>query len=83
MPRSSLAYTALSPLDTTAAVAGERNRVEGVLELTGPESTLLAARRHMKEVNPLDFVYRAMGCNIQEVGPGEPEVPFILRYGHW
>ena len=79
MPRSEMAFTALKPLDDLHSVRQEVARVEGVLELTWPESLLLAAQAHKGEMHPLDFLYRAMGCQVEEVGPEAEEVPFILR----
>ena len=56
------------------------DRVNHVLEFTVAERLLLGAQFRKEEINPLDYIYQAIGCHIDVVSSKDTNVvPHILR----
>ena len=56
------------------------DRVNHVLEFTVAERLLLGAQFRKEEINPLDYIYQAIGCHIDVISSKDTNVvPHILR----
>ena len=51
-----------------------------MLEFEVAERLLLAAQFRKDEINPVDYIYRAIGSPIQPISVEDEEVELILQY---
>ncbi|XP_078315747.1 poly [ADP-ribose] polymerase tankyrase-like isoform X2 [Crassostrea virginica] len=54
--------------------------VHHLMELECSSKILLGAQARLKEVNPLDYVYQAIGCGISLLEEDSSEAQYILKY---
>ncbi len=80
MPKKGFEYVRLSPIDNDQIHRQELDRVNYTLDLESAERLLLGAQYRKKEINPLDYIYRALGCKICPMAEGDSEVGPILQY---
>ena len=80
LPTGSYEYIRLQVLDQDYRVENERARVDFLLYLSTTERLLLAAQYRKNEVNPLDYIYRALGCKINPLKPDDRKAGMIMRY---
>jgi hypothetical protein len=64
-PNQSYFCNRLCPLDGTYILDQELDRVRNLLEFETAARYLMAAQFRKNEINPLDYIYAAMGCSIQ------------------
>ena len=69
MPQTGYAYLKVSPLDNQWEIERQKNRVNHVLEFEVAERLILGSRHRLKESNPLDYIYRALGVTIRPLQP--------------
>lgn len=62
----------VKPLDNDWEIKKQRNRVLHVLEFEVAERLILGARFRQAEINPLDYIYSALGARIRPLEPGKP-----------
>ena len=87
MPKKGFSFTKLPPLDNEYALNDEKSRCLHVLELEVAERLILAARLRRLEINPLDYMYRALGANVRPLDPENDASDFnvsnlILQYAY-
>ncbi len=80
LPRGGFEYTRLQVLDKTHTLEQEKARVDFVLYLSATERLLLGAQYRKEEVNPLDYIYRALGCRIVPLSPDDRRAGMIMHY---
>ncbi len=80
MPKAGFEYTSLPTIDSKRSLQNEFGRVEHTLQLETAERLILAAQFRKEEINPLDYIYRALKCHLRPVSPDEPVVPYLLQY---
>ena len=69
MPQTGYAFLKVSPLDNQWEIERQKNRVNHVLEFEVAERLILGSRHRLKESNPLDYIYRALGVAIRPLQP--------------
>ncbi|TRY73067.1 hypothetical protein TCAL_13884 [Tigriopus californicus] len=80
MPKKGFEFTKVLPIDNDNLLTSELNRVNLTLDLEAAERLLLGAQFRRKEINPLDYIYRSLGCVISPLNPNTDEATCILRY---
>ncbi len=65
MPKKGFEYTMLAPIDYDHTLDQEMQRVDNTLELEVAERLILGAQYRKSQMNPLDYIYRALGCQIK------------------
>lgn len=80
MPKRGMEYVRLQPIDNEGLLQQEVQRAEAVLELEVAERLLLAAMYRRAEVNPVDYIYHAMGVRVEALKPEEGEAQVVMRY---
>ena len=80
MPKIGMDYVRLPPIDQKSNHSVEMLRVTNTLEFEVAERLLLGAMYRKKEINPLDYLYRAMNCQIEALKPDDPESGHIIQY---
>ena len=70
MPQKGYSVVKVKPLDNKWEIQKQRLRVLHVLEFEVAERLLLGARFRQLEVNPLDYIYSALGAKIRPLDPG-------------
>ena len=80
MPSKGMDFVRLPILDEDCKISKENDRVNHVLEFTVAERLLLGAQFRKEEINPLDYIYQAIGCHIDVISSKDTNVvPHILR----
>lgn len=83
MPRKGLEVESAQPLEEEHQVQAQMKRVASVLEFEIGERMLMAARLRQDEVNPLDYIYNAIGCRLDPLTTNDVhESNIILNYLH-
>ncbi len=80
LPKGNMEYVKLFVVDDQDRVDQEKGRVDFVLYLETAERLLLGAQYRKDEVNPLDYIYRALGCKMRPLSPADQRAGMILRY---
>jgi hypothetical protein len=80
MPKMGYDFSKLLPIDQEYLLNQECSRVSNTLDFETSERLILGAQYRRSEINPLDYIYKAMGCHIRPMEPTEPMVPMILQY---
>ena len=80
LPKSGFEYTRLPVLDAPHLIEAEQKRVAYMLDLEATERLLLAAQFRRAEVNPLDYIYRALDCRVAPLARDSAEAGIVLQY---
>ncbi|XP_013405621.1 tankyrase-like protein isoform X2 [Lingula anatina] len=80
IPKNGYKFERLTPLDSERSIESEINMILSLMELNFTERVLLAAQYRAKEINPLDYIYRALNCRMELLKEEEPEAQYILKY---
>ncbi len=80
MPKRSFEFEKMQPLDSEHTIKEEEDRVSNVLEFEVAERFILGAQFRKNEVNPLDYIFKAIGCDIEALSLDDKEIaPHLLR----
>lgn len=80
VPLQGYAYESLEPLRERHQVEQFIDRLTQLLELQYVGGILLGAQHRIKEMNPLDYIYRAIKTRIQMLPQDSQECDAIVRY---
>ncbi len=80
LPKGNVEYTNLQVIDSEHNLDQERARVDFVLYLETAERLLLGAQYRKEEVNPIDYIYRAVACKVKPLKPTDDQTAMVLRY---
>ena len=67
-------------IDTEMAVKGQEQKLEDILELELSYKMLLAAQANLKQMSPLDYLYKSINCQLEAMNRNEIDSQLILRY---
>lgn len=80
MPKAGFDFDKVNVFDN-GNIHDEEVRVNHLLEFEVAERLLLGAQYRKNEINPLDYIYGALGCQISVLPPDDKKiVPLILQY---
>jgi hypothetical protein len=80
MPKAGYEYTLLASIDIRSKLEKELTRVEHTLQFETAERLILGAQFRKDEINPLDYIYLAIGCQIKTISQADPMVPIVFQY---
>ncbi|XP_064602038.1 poly [ADP-ribose] polymerase tankyrase-like isoform X2 [Liolophura sinensis] len=80
VPRSGLEFERLHPIVSDEDLANELQLLNNLLDYERASRILLGAQFRSKDINPLDYIYRALGCQLQLMSEREVETQYILKY---
>jgi len=80
IPPSGYEFERIPILDDEEKLMEEWKSIETLLELEVAAKMMAGALHRINELNPLDYVYRCMGCKIQLMDETDVEAQYILRY---
>ncbi|PIK56119.1 putative poly(ADP-ribose) polymerase pme-5 isoform X2 [Apostichopus japonicus] len=79
IPYSGFAHDKMEPLNTLKLLKEAETDMQNLVDLELANRILLGAQHRIKEVNPLDYIYKALGCKIQQLEEDSPEAQIILQ----
>ncbi|XP_073244839.1 poly [ADP-ribose] polymerase tankyrase-like isoform X3 [Porites lutea] len=82
MPMASYTYERIKPLNDINDIERHLDALYNLTELADASKILLGAQYRNKEVNPLDYVYKSLGCHVELLDPNSEECQLILEYIH-
>ncbi|XP_052272329.1 poly [ADP-ribose] polymerase tankyrase-like isoform X2 [Dreissena polymorpha] len=80
IPVQGYAYERVEPLRNTATIRQHMRLLNTLLDIETASRIMLAAQHRIHEINPLDYIYRAIGCTVEPLREEEIESQYILKY---
>ena len=80
LPKADCEFAKLPVLDGPHVIETEMSRVTHMLNLETTERLLLAAQYRKNEMNPLDYIYRALDCHLEPMNTDDSMTQTILQY---
>uniref|UniRef100_T1IYM8 Poly [ADP-ribose] polymerase n=1 Tax=Strigamia maritima TaxID=126957 RepID=T1IYM8_STRMM len=80
IPQFGYAYERVQPLDSINSLQTCCDQVDNLAELEVCSQLLLGAQFRTTEMNPLDYIYRAINCKLSLMSEAEMESQYILQY---
>ncbi|XP_071963816.1 poly [ADP-ribose] polymerase tankyrase-like [Antedon mediterranea] len=82
IPHIDFSYQNISPLTDENTLKEAVELITNLLDYEVASKVILGARFKQQEVNPLDYVYRTLDCQLQLLNEESGEAQRILRYIH-
>ncbi|XP_078592750.1 poly [ADP-ribose] polymerase tankyrase-like isoform X2 [Branchiostoma floridae x Branchiostoma japonicum] len=82
IPPGGFSHEKIRALNDQRDIKREFDKLASLMDLEVASKVLVGAHHKREEVNALDYVYRAIGCQIQLVDQESDEAQYILRYIH-
>ncbi|KAI8333682.1 ankyrin repeat-containing domain protein [Chlamydoabsidia padenii] len=70
----------LQPILTDNALVKENSRLNDARYINFTLNVVLAAKHRAKEINPFDYSYRSLGCQLAEINPDSREFNVVSKY---
>nr|XP_034325804.1 poly [ADP-ribose] polymerase tankyrase-like isoform X4 [Crassostrea gigas] len=80
VPMRGYAFEKIRPILNGKQLKEKIELVHHLMELECASKILLGAQARLKELNPLDYVYQAIGCGISLLDEESAEAQYILKY---
>ncbi|GAB1609603.1 poly [ADP-ribose] polymerase tankyrase-like isoform X2 [Argonauta hians] len=80
VPQKGFEYEKIRPIHVKNSLKNQMKIVENLLDYELASRILLGAQHRLKEINPLDYIYKAIGCHIKLMTETETETQYILKY---
>ncbi|XP_054722688.1 LOW QUALITY PROTEIN: uncharacterized protein LOC129232581 [Uloborus diversus] len=75
-------YEKLCPLFSAPDVQSKLVLIHNLLHIGLSSQLLLGSSQHSSVINPVDYVYRSIGCNLKQLNKDSQEAQMILQYIH-
>ncbi|GFR16104.1 poly polymerase tankyrase [Trichonephila clavata] len=82
LPVYGFAYEKLCPLFSPPDVHSKLKLIHNLLHIGLSSQLILGASSKLSEINPKDYVYRSLNCNLNLLDPESQEAQMILQYIH-
>ncbi|XP_038075210.1 poly [ADP-ribose] polymerase tankyrase-like [Patiria miniata] len=82
IPNLNFAHDKISPLTDTNQLNTHIRNLDILLDLATTNMILLGAQYRVKEINPLDYIYQSLGCQIRLMKEDDQETQLLLQYIH-
>ncbi|XP_057309492.1 poly [ADP-ribose] polymerase tankyrase-like isoform X2 [Hydractinia symbiolongicarpus] len=79
LPTDHHKYTSVQPINNLNALEEQEKNLLYVTELSSTMKILLAAQHKAKDINPLDYCFKALNCHIEVLAPQSEESQAILK----
>lgn len=80
VPMRGYAFEKIRPITEGNQLKAKLELVHHLMELECASKILLGAQARLKELNPLDYVYQAIGCGISLLDEESAEAQYVLKY---
>lgn len=80
VPQAGYEYEKIRPIHDKRSLRDHLRKITNLLDYEMASRILLGAQHHLKEMNPLDYIYKAIGCHIKLMSENEFETQYILKY---
>ncbi|KAL3874859.1 hypothetical protein ACJMK2_037816 [Sinanodonta woodiana] len=82
VPQHGYAYDRIEPINEPRLLKKQLSVIASLIDIQLANQILLGTQVKIHEVNPLDYIYRAIGCCIQPLREDDVESQYILKYIH-
>ncbi|KAK3611456.1 hypothetical protein CHS0354_032737 [Potamilus streckersoni] len=82
VPQHGYAYDRIEPISEPRLLKKQLSIIASLLDIQLANQILLGTQAKIQEMNPLDYIYRAIGCCIQPLREDDTESQYILKYIH-
>ncbi|KAL9986739.1 hypothetical protein ACROYT_G000926 [Oculina patagonica] len=82
VPVAQYTYERIQPLNEARKIEQHLTALYNLTELAEASKILLGAQHRSKEINPLDYVYKSLGCRVELLDPDSDECQLLLEYIH-
>ncbi|XP_048584119.1 poly [ADP-ribose] polymerase tankyrase isoform X2 [Nematostella vectensis] len=82
IPVASYAFERIQPLNSEKDVNAQMDALSRLTDLAFASKLLLAAQYRSKDVNPLDYCFRALGTHVEMMDHTSAECQLLLQYIH-
>lgn len=80
VPQAGYEYEKIRPIHDKRSLKNHLRKITNLLDYEMASRILLGAQYRLKEMNPLDYIYKAIGCHIKLMSENEFETQYILKY---
>ncbi|XP_025104527.1 LOW QUALITY PROTEIN: tankyrase-like protein [Pomacea canaliculata] len=80
VPVGGFEYDVIRPIRDLSVLKEHMRLVADLMDMEVASKILLGSQYRLKEMNPLDYIYRSIGCKIQPLNESETETQYILTY---
>lgn len=80
LPCKGYAHEKINPISDHKKLIEQSRLLADLLDLECASKILLGAECKLSQMNPLDYVYHAIGCKIQLLNEDSAEAQYILKY---
>ncbi|XP_070180050.1 poly [ADP-ribose] polymerase tankyrase-like isoform X2 [Littorina saxatilis] len=80
VPVGGFEYEAIRPVRDKKVLKEHFRLLSDLIDMEVASRILLGTQRRLAEMNPLDYIYRGIGCKIQPLNENEHETQYILTY---
>ncbi|XP_033625691.1 poly [ADP-ribose] polymerase tankyrase-like [Asterias rubens] len=82
IPQENFAHDRMKPLTDIYSLPEHQKNLQKLLELEITNRILLGATNRKEEINPLDYIYHALGCKVKLMDKDDVETQLILQNIH-
>lgn len=80
IPHHGFTFEKIAPINNYNSLKQHMKVLSDLLDLECASKMLLAAQSKLSQMNPLDYIHQAVGCNIEVLTEDSPEAQYILKY---
>ncbi|XP_071081128.1 poly [ADP-ribose] polymerase tankyrase-like [Haliotis cracherodii] len=80
VPSPGFEYEAIKPINKKKRLKMCLRFLSDMLDIEIASRIVLGSQQHLKDMNPLDYIYRSVGCQIEPLSPDSLESQYILTY---
>ncbi|XP_067682285.1 poly [ADP-ribose] polymerase tankyrase-like [Haliotis asinina] len=80
VPSPGFEYEAIKPIKKKERLKTCLRFLSDMLDIEIASRIVLGSQQHLKDMNPLDYIYRSVGCQIEPLSPDTLESQYILTY---
>jgi len=82
IPEAGYSYEKVLPIDNMSRLNDKWKNIVTLLELECASRIIAAAQHRCKDMNPLDYIYRCLNCQLELMNEEQIEAQYLLRYVH-
>lgn len=80
VPVGGFEYESIRPIRDKKVLKEHFRLVSDLMDMEVASKILLGSQHRIKEMNPLDYIYRSIGCRIQPLNESDNDTQYILTY---
>lgn len=82
IPQKDFVFEKIAPISNKDSYKKQVRYLSNLLDIECAEKIVIGAQSKISNMNPLDYIYQAIGCKIQLLSEDSAESQYILKYIH-